>query len=50
MTPYGSPTTQAGATKEVAPEKEEREVVWDTVTSPSQTGAPGRKEDYRDPT
>ena len=48
--PQDMSQTQIGATKEVTPEKEEREAVWDTVTSPSQTGAPsGKEEDYRGP-
>jgi hypothetical protein len=48
MPPHGSPTTQAGATREVAPRKEE-ETTWDTVTSHRQTGAPSDKKDYRVP-
>jgi hypothetical protein len=38
MPPQGMPQTQAGATKEVAPRKEE-ETTWDIITSYSQTGA-----------
>jgi hypothetical protein len=49
MPPHDRPTTQVGATMEVAPERKEEETTWDIITSLRQIEALGAKKDYRDP-